>query len=101
MAENRIRPEEFEDRIIFVSMHNDIDRTKDGNSQMCVSNSVEINAYTNRFPNGYWSFLGPGIKEKWDGTHICKPEGRWNHSAEMIMLNLGESGHPVIRATSA
>ena len=51
MAENRIRLEEFEDRIIFVSMHNDIDRTKDRNLQMCVSNSVDINAYTNRFPN--------------------------------------------------
>ena len=31
MAENRIRSEEFKDRIIFTSMYNDIDWTQDGN----------------------------------------------------------------------
>ena len=29
MAENRIKPERFEDRIIFLSMYNDIDWTKE------------------------------------------------------------------------
>ena len=31
MADNRIQLEQFKDRIIFMSMHNDIDLTKDGN----------------------------------------------------------------------
>ena len=38
MAENRIKPEEFEDRITFMSMYNDIDRTKEEeNFTKCVS----------------------------------------------------------------
>ena len=43
----------------------------------------------------------PGAAEKWYETHTCKPEGQWNRSAEMMMLTLGERGHPVFRATSA
>ena len=33
MTENRIQPEQFEDRIIFISMSNDIHWTKDGNEE--------------------------------------------------------------------
>ena len=75
IAKNRIRLEEFEDRIIFMSMHNDIDRTKDGNQQMCVSNSIEVKAHANRFPKGHWSILGSGTEEKWYGTHTFNPNG--------------------------
>ena len=101
MAENRIRPEEFEDRIIFMSMYNDTGWTTDGNSETCVSNSVEVKACASRLPKGRWSFLGPGTEEKWYGTHTFKPNGLWNQSGEMIMLHLRESRHPVFRATSA
>ena len=30
-----------------------------------------------------------------------KPNGLWNNSAEMMMLHLRESGHPILRVTSA
>ena len=36
-----------------------------------------------------------------DGTRTFKPEGLWNRSEEMMMLNFEESGHPFLRATSA
>ena len=82
-------------------MYSDIDRTTEGNFKKCISNSSHVKAYAHRCPNGHWLFLGPGTEEKRYGTHTCKPEGLWNRSAEMMLLNLGESGHPVFRATIA
>ena len=101
MAENRIQLEQFKDRIIFMSVDNDIDWTKDGNEQMCILNSSEVKAYAKRFPEGHGPFLGPGTEEKWCGTDTCEPEGLWNRSAEMILLHFRESGHPLFRATGA
>ena len=63
IGENRIRPEEFRDRIIFMSMYTDVDWTKDGNLNMCISNSIEVKAYAKRFPKGHWSFPGPGTEK--------------------------------------
>ena len=101
MAENRIRPKVFKDRIIFMSMYNDIDWTTDGHLEKCVSNFIEVKTYANRFWKGHWSFLGPGTRETWYGTHTFKPNGLWNQCSEMIMLHLRERGHLVFRATSA
>ena len=71
---------------IFMSMYNDIDWTKHGNTQMCISNSSEVEAYARRFPQGYWLFFGPGTAEKWYGMHTTyKPNGLWNNSAEVMM----------------
>ena len=45
MAENRIKPEEFQDRIVFMTMYNDIDWTKEEEHlKKCVSNSMEVKA---------------------------------------------------------
>ena len=84
MSVNRIQLEEFKDRIIFVSMYNDIDWTEAGHLKTCFSNSVEVQAYAHRFPKGRWSFFGPGTQETWYGTHTYKSNGLWNQSAEMI-----------------
>ena len=68
---------------------------------MCVSNFVEVKACAIGSPNGHWSFFGLGTEEQLRGTLSYKPEGLWNRSAEMIMLRLRDSQHPVFRATSA
>ena len=39
-------------------------------------------------------------KKKWYSTHGSKPQGEWDRVAELMMINFGESGHPVFRATS-
>ena len=39
LERKNIKPEEFTDRIIFMSMFNDIDWTKRGNDEMCISNA--------------------------------------------------------------
>ena len=96
------KPEDFQDRIIFMSMYNDVDWSQGKEIfKTCVSHSAEVKAHAHRLPKGHWSFLGPGTEEKWYGTHTYKPEGLWNRSAEMMMPNLGESGHPAFRATCA
>ena len=37
----------------------------------------------------------------WHGTRVKKPNVEWNRIAEVMMLNIAESGHPVFRAISA
>ena len=46
-------PEEFEDRIIFMSMFTDTDWTKKGNYNECFLNSVKIKNYAKRFQLGH------------------------------------------------
>ena len=58
-------PEQFQGRIIFMSMFNDITwRTTDNkmkdNEKECVANSTLVSCFAKRFSSGRWSFLGPG-----------------------------------------
>ena len=57
--------------------------------------------YARRLTQGHLSFPGPGSEKKWCGTHAHKPDGEWDKTAEGMMLNFAESGHPVFRASSA
>ena len=41
-------------------MFNDIDWTKIGNSDECISIATEVSDYAKKFPRGHWSFLGLG-----------------------------------------
>ena len=98
----RWEPEHFNDRIIFMSMYNDIAWGVNGNTEKCVQKSIHLAKYARRFPCGRWSFLGPGSEKKWYQTHSDKPDGNWDRTAEMMILQLNtESGHPVLRASSA
>ena len=51
-----IEPEKFTDRIIFVSVFNDIDWTRKGNDGICISNSEKVMKYSKRFSQGHWTF---------------------------------------------
>ena len=44
---------------------------------------------------------GAWIGKRWYGTHVSKPDGQRDKTAEDMMLNFAESGHPIFRATSA
>ena len=39
-------------------------------------------------------------KERY-GTHNYKPEGQWTRTADVMVSNFEDSGHPAFRATSA
>ena len=84
LQDQNIQPEKFEDRIVFMSMFDDINWAKRGNSESCTSNSEQVKNYAKRFSRGHRSFLGPG-DEEWYATHNYTPERKWNSTAtEMV-----------------
>ena len=64
MTKRGIKPEEFQDRIIFMSMYNDMEWSKGRD-------------YARRLKKEHWSFLGPGDDE---------------NGVERASANLEESG---------
>ena len=57
LQNSNIKPENFGDRIIFMSTFNDIDWNKKNNEGECISNSEEIRDYAKRFSQGHWTVL--------------------------------------------
>ena len=100
MSKMSVEPEEFTGRIIFMSMFNDISWGSKDNEQECESNAKLISICARRFSPGRWSFLGPGSEKKWYSTQESKPQEEWDRVAELMMIQFGESRHPVFRATS-
>ena len=94
MKELKLDPEQFNERIIFMSMFNamfnDIAWGAQGNEEKCI-----------RFLRGRWSFLGPGSEKKWYGTYSDEPDGAWDTTAEDLMLEFAETTRPMFRASSA
>ena len=74
---------------------------KRGTKENCIANAHRVTEYARRFTRGHWSFLWSGSKKKWFGTHVNKLDGELNKTAEGMMLNIAERGHPEFRATSA
>ena len=93
-------PEQFQGRIIFMSMFNDIIWGNKDNETECNAYSTLVSLFAKRFSTGRWSFLGPGSETKWYSSYNERPGGKWNRVAELMMIKFGESGHPVFRATS-
>ena len=101
MRDLQCKPEHFTDRIIFMSMYNDIAWQEKGNTERCKYDSQSAANYARKFPRGHWSFLELGSEKKWYGTYTDKPDGSWDRTAENMMWNFSESGHPIFRAFSA
>ena len=62
----KIHPQNFEDRIIFVSMYNDTDWSAKNNSSMSDENASRVSDNAKKFPMGYWIFSV--LKTKIGGT---------------------------------
>ena len=80
-------------------MYTDIDWTKTRNKENAFA--IRVTGYARRFTQGHRSFLRAGFEMKWYGTHPHKPDGEWDKTAEGVMRNFTESGHPVFHASSA
>ena len=93
-------PEQFQGRIIFMSMFNDISWGSKENKQECELSVNLVSIDARKISPGRWSFLGPGSEKKWYSAHDSKPQREWDRVAELMMLKFGESGHPVFRSTS-
>ena len=101
VQKRNIEPEKFTDRIIFMSMCNDIDWTRKGNDEICISNSEKVKMYAKRFSQGHWTFLGLEDEKKWYGNRNYKPEGKWTSVASKMVQRFKETGHPVFTSASA
>ena len=101
MRDLQCKPEHFTDKIIFMSVYNDIAWGEKGHTERCDFNSHTVADYARKFPRGHWSFLGPGSEEKWYGTCTNRPDGSWNQSVENMIANFSGSGHTIFRASSA
>ena len=66
-----------------------------------IASAHSVTEYARRFTRGRWPFLGLGSEKKWYGTHVSKFDWQCDKNAEHMMLNFAESGHPILRATSA
>ena len=64
MAELGCEPEQFQGRIIFMYMFNDITWGTPGNVETCAANSSNFVTHAKRFPFGCWSYLGPGCEKR-------------------------------------
>ena len=64
MTDLQCEPEHFKDRIIFMSMHNDIAWREKGNTERCEHNSQTVASFARKFPRGHLSFLELGSEKK-------------------------------------
>ena len=80
METKNIKPEDFKDRVIFMSMFNDSKWEK--KDENCISNAEEVRNYAMRFLQGHWTFLAPGSEEKWSGDSYDKKRARELHSQQ-------------------
>ena len=83
-----------------MSMFNDILCGSRDTEKECESNARLVSLFPKRFGRGQWLFLGPGSEKMWYSISADSPQGDWDRIAEMMMLEFGESKHPVFRATS-
>ena len=97
ISELKCELEHFKEMIIFMSMYDDTD-WRNEETENCSANAHRVTEYARRFTRGHWSSPGPGSEKTWYGTHVSKLDGRWDTTAEDMMLNIAESGHPLFRA---
>ena len=59
---------------------------KNGNTQKCTQNSINVSKCARKLLCGRWSFLGLGSEKKGYKTCSDKPDGNWDRTAEMMIL---------------
>ena len=81
-------------------MFNDISCDNKGNEEECLASAKVVSILAKKFGVGQWSFIGPGSEKKWYSMEENSPQGEWDHTAERMLVEFAESGHPIFRATS-
>ena len=61
-SELQCEPEQFELRIIIMSMYTDINWSKD-QTEICQANAHRVSDYASRLQRGHWSFLELGFEQ--------------------------------------
>ena len=84
-----------------MTMFNDIDWTRKGNDEVCISNSEKVKTCAKRFSQGHWTFFGLGDEKKWYGKCTYNPEGKWKYAASRMVQQFKGTGHPAFTSASA
>ena len=92
-----ITTENFSDRIIFMSMFNDIVQDNKVNEDSCALTSRKIKEYASKLNDGHWAFLGPGEESKWYQGYSINSYGRWNFRASQMVEDFENPGHSVFK----
>ena len=95
MTEIKCEPEQFQGRIIFMSVLQEKKETE----KPVLRTLLLLQIMLEKFAHGQWSLLGS--EKKWYGTHVYKPNGQWDDVADVVMINFCECGHLVFRGSSA
>ena len=66
LQKRTIEPEKFTE-------FNDIDWTRKGNGEICISNSEKVKMYGEGFSEGHSTLLDPGDEKKWYRNRNSKP----------------------------
>ena len=64
-------PAQFQGRMIFMSMFNDIKWWTTDNEKECIANATLVSLFAKRFPAGRWSFLGTLSSTTWSPWKAC------------------------------
>ena len=89
-------PDNFKDRLIFMSVFNDI--VLSGKRRMRIASRTQRKSRITLFQLGHWTFLGPGPEKKWYGSSY---DGQWDRTANKMVQQFKETGHPIFTATNA
>ena len=82
----RIDPEQFRNRILFVSMFKDIDIYKSGNEGTRTPTRKDIRQHVSRSVKWYWAFIGRGSEEKWFEGQNYKPNAERDSVASKTVI---------------
>ena len=93
-------PENFRKKYIHDNVQRHLLWIKRDNEKECLSNANLVSLYAKRFGKGQWSFIGPGSEKKLCSIKEDNPQGEWDRTAEKMLVELAESGCPIISATS-
>ena len=92
-----ITPEKFSDRIIFMSMFNDIELEGKDHEDSCAFASRKIKEYASNFNDGHWAFLGLAEESNWYQGYAADYGGKWDLRASQTVEKIENSGHPVFQ----
>ena len=89
-------PENFTERILFMSMLNDISCGTRDNEEECLAKARLVSLYVQ--DNGH--SLVPGSEKKWYSLKQDSPQGIWDNISQKMLVEFAESGCPIFRATT-
>ena len=97
LQDRNIEPEKFKDRIISMSMFNDIGWTKRGNSENVFQIQKKLKKYAKSFSRGHWTFLGDADEKKLYGILSYSLEGKWDYTGSQMVERFKENWSSIIQ----